>query len=220
MEDKEFKVTGNRIGIFVDVRGLYFCALHTLGGKVHYGNLLNEITKGRTCVVANVYIVAREKIDQRSFCSALKRYGYNIRRKEERIIEIPGAVSKTKISKVNWYVGMAIDIMELVLKGQLDTICLVAGDGQLADIVSAVTMRNCRCEVYWFGESRCSRLLREPCSMFFELPESIVIKRELKEEDKEFIEVDTSEAESVIDSIEGISEEDIKKAKKEIDEKK
>jgi len=164
-------VLGERLGIFVDVRGLYYSTMKIFGenSKINYRELLAFIKKDRACAASIAYIITKENINQGSFYGMLKHAGYVPKVKEQR-----KSANSDEMKPIFWHVGMTIDIMEMVFRGQIDTVCLVTSDGIMTDLVKSICQRNIKCEVYWF-EGQCSKALQNSCNEFVALNKKVVI---------------------------------------------
>jgi uncharacterized LabA/DUF88 family protein len=160
-----------RLGIFVDVQNMFYSAKQFHQGKIDYGRLLREITGQRQLIRAIAYIVQKSDINQDSFYSALQNLGYDLKIRELRAR--PDAEAKGIVAKGSWETGLSIDALSMA--GKLDTIALVAGDGDYVPLAENLKLRGCRVEVYSFERSTASELIRA-ADQFIPIPESWLFK--------------------------------------------
>ncbi len=142
-------MTGQRLGIFVDVPNLYYTAKYVYDSKLHYRKLLEHIVRGRQIIRAIAYVVEKEGADQTAFYDALRYAGYEIRAKA--LIERSDGTRRG-----DWELGIAIDCLSMAAR--LDTAILVTGEGEYAPLVDALKARGVRVEVCSFPESIGDRL--------------------------------------------------------------
>jgi uncharacterized LabA/DUF88 family protein len=160
-----------RLGIFVDVQNMFYSAKQFHQGKIDYGRMLREIAGQRQLIRAIAYIVQKADINQDSFYSALQNLGYEIKIRELRAR--PESEAKNAVAKGSWETGLSIDAISMARK--LDTIALVAGDGDYVPLAEGLKLRGCRVEVYSFERSTASELIRA-ADQFIPIPESWLFK--------------------------------------------
>ena len=180
-----YRDTDQRLGIFVDVQNMFYSAKSLHQSKVDYGKLLAELVTGRKLVRAIAYVVQKPDVDQSGFLEALRRAGYEVRRKEL-------ALRDDGSTRGDWDVGMTIDALSLAPK--LDTAVLVTGDGDFALLAEALKARGCRVEVASFEQSTSNELMR-CCDQFMPMGSEVLFKeekfmREREHREREYQEVE------------------------------
>ena len=163
-----YRDCAQRVGIFVDVQNMFYSARTLHQSKVDYNKLLGELVCGRALVRAIAYVVQKPDVDQSAFLEALRRAGYEIKRKD-LILRDDGS------TRGDWDVGMTIDALSLASK--LDTVVLVTGDGDFVPLVSALQARGCRVEIVSFEESTSNELMRS-CDQFIPISMDVLFKEE------------------------------------------
>lgn len=154
------KTTEHRIGVFVDVANMYYSAKNIHGTRVNFGKILEEASEGRHLVRALAYVIKADSPDEQKFFEALDKQGFEIRMKDLQVF--PGGAKKG-----DWDVGITVDAIRL--SDRLDTIVLVAGDGDYIPLVRYLQeAKGCRVEVMAFQEST-SMKLREAADAFIDL---------------------------------------------------
>lgn len=157
-----------RVGLLVDVQNMFYSARTLHQSKVDYSKLQSQLVCGRKLVRAIAYVVQKPDVDQSAFLEALRRAGYEIRRKD-LIVRDDGS------TRGDWDVGMTIDALALVQK--LDTVVLVTGDGDFVPLVEALKGRGCRVEIGSFEESTSNELMR-CCDQFIPISPQVLFKEE------------------------------------------
>ena len=129
-----------RLGIFIDVQNVYYTVRDVLGGsRMDYDELRTRVAAGRKIVRSIAYVVQADFGDPESFFQMLQFKGFQVKRR-------PLKVRADRSMKGNWDMGMALDLIKYA--GDLDTIALISGDGDFAEIVPYLKRKNCRVEVY------------------------------------------------------------------------
>jgi uncharacterized LabA/DUF88 family protein len=160
--------TAQRVAIFVDVQNMFYSAKALYQSKIEYRKLLDYITRGRPLVRAVAYVVQKADVDQSGFLEALRRSGYEVKRKDLTIRE-DGS------TKGDWKMEIALDAM--VMEPKLDCVVLVTGDGDFVPLVVQLKARGCRVEVVSFEQSTSNELMRE-CHQFIPITEEVLFKEE------------------------------------------
>lgn len=155
-----------RVAVFVDVQNLFYSARNIYDAKMHFGKLLDFISRGRKLIRAIAYIVQKEGVDQSSFVEALHRFGYEIRSKVLK--QRPDGTAKG-----DWDMGIAIDTISMADK--LDTVVLVSGDGDFVPLVEMLKARGCRVEVMAFERSTAAEL-KSAATLYIRVEESLLLK--------------------------------------------
>ena len=96
------------------------------------------------------YVIATESGEEKAFFDALNNMGIETKIKD---LQIFGSGAK----KADWDVGLAIDAVCLAPK--LDTVIIVAGDGDFIPLVKYLQNAGCQVEVVSFGKSTSAKLI-------------------------------------------------------------
>jgi len=163
-----YRDSDQRVGILVDVQNMFYSARTLHQSKVDYSKLQSQLICGRKLVRAIAYVVQKPDVDQSAFFEALRRAGYEIRKKD-LILRDDGS------TRGDWDVGMTIDALALVHK--LDTVVLVTGDGDFVPLVEALKGLGCRVEIGSFEESTSNELMR-CCDQFIPISPQVLFKEE------------------------------------------
>ena len=147
---------------------MFYSAKSLYQSKVDYTKLLGELLTGRKLMRAIAYVVQKPDVDQSGFLEALRRAGYEVRRKEL-------AVRDDGSTRGDWDVGMTIDTLSLAPK--LDTVVLVTGDGDFVLLAEALKARGCRVEVASFEQSTSNELMR-CCDQFIPIGADVLFKED------------------------------------------
>lgn len=142
-----------RVGVFVDVQNMYYSARNIYNSRVNFGKILETAVSGRQLIRAIAYVVRAESPEEQTFFDALEKSGFEVKMKDIQIF--PGGVKKG-----DWDVGVAVDAIKLA--DRLDTVVLVAGDGDYTPLVTYLKEnKGCLVEVMAFGRSTSARLIPE-----------------------------------------------------------
>ena len=163
-----YRNSHQRVGIFVDVQNMFYSARSLHQSKVDYSKLLQELVAGRKLVRAIAYVVQKPDVDQTAFLEALRRAGYEVRRKELALRDDGSA-------RGDWDVGMTVEAINLAAR--LDAVVLVTGDGDFVPLVEALRARGVYVEVASFQQSTSSELIRS-CDQFTAIGSDVLFKDE------------------------------------------
>ena len=105
---------------------MYYSARQIYKKKANFNAILKKAVGTRQLIRAIAYVIKSDIDDKSSFFDALEKFGYEIKAKDLQIF-YGGA------KKGDWDVGIAMDLIRLAPK--LDTIVLVSGDGDFAELV-------------------------------------------------------------------------------------
>ena len=141
-----------RVALFVDVQNMYYSAMNLYKTKVNFTNILKTAVSGRKLIRAFAYVIEADMKGEDKFHDRLELIGFEVRSKELQTF-FGGA------KKGDWDVGIAMDVLRMAPK--VDTIVLVSGDGDFADLLKYVKSLGCRAEVMSFKKTTSSRLLPE-----------------------------------------------------------
>lgn len=154
------KISEQRVGVLVDVANMYYSAKNIHGSRVNFGKILEDAVGERQMVRALAYVIKADSPDEQKFFDALDKQGFELKMKDLQVFA-GGA------KKGDWDVGITVDAIKLA--DRLDTIVLVAGDGDYIPLVRYLQeAKGCRVEVMAFQEST-SLKLREVSDKFIDL---------------------------------------------------
>lgn len=154
------KPKDQRLGVFVDVANMYYSAKNIHGTRVNFGKILEDALADRSLVRAIAYVIKADSPDEQKFFEALDKQGFEVKMKDLQVF--PGGAKKG-----DWDVGITIDAVRMA--DRLDTIVLVAGDGDYIPLVKYLQeAKGCRVEVMAFSESTSTKL-REAADQFIDL---------------------------------------------------
>lgn len=149
-----------RVAVFIDTQNIYHSAKNLHKGKVNFGKVVQDAVAGRHLIRSLAYVISSEAGDEKSFFEALEKAGIEPKTKDLQVFS-SGA------KKADWDVGLAVDAIKIAPK--IDTIILVAGDGDFVPFVEYVQVAHgCQVEVVAFGKSTSSKLI-EAADEFFDL---------------------------------------------------
>jgi len=118
------KISEQRVGVLVDVANMYYSAKNIHGSRVNFGKILEDAVGERQLVRALAYVIKADSPDEQKFFDALDKQGFELKMKDLQVFA-GGA------KKGDWDVGITVDAIKLA--DRLDTIVLVAGDGDCHD---------------------------------------------------------------------------------------
>ncbi|HIH31252.1 TPA: NYN domain-containing protein [Candidatus Woesearchaeota archaeon] len=139
-----------RVAVFVDVQNMYYSAKNLFGRKLNFGMLLKRAVGQRKLIRAIAYAIKADIAEEQNFRDALFNMGYEVKTKDLQVFY--GGHKKG-----DWDVGIAMDTIRLAPK--VDTIVLVSGDGDFADLVVYLKGMGCRVEIIGFEKTTSTRLL-------------------------------------------------------------
>jgi len=139
-----------RVAVFVDIQNMYYSGKNLYGRKVNFGLILKKAVSNRRLLRGIAYVIKADIPEEKNFYDALNNIGYEVKSKDLQVF-----VGGHK--KGDWDVGIAMDTIRLAQK--VDTIVLVSGDGDFADLVTYLKGLGCRVEVIGFEKTTSSRLL-------------------------------------------------------------
>lgn len=150
-----------RVAVLFDTQNLYHAAQSLGHRRIDYGYLLNYIVQERIKARAIAYAIQSDTSQIQPFVDVLNQIGIETRVKD--LLIFPDGKKKG-----DWDMGIAMDAIGLAPK--VDTIVIVSGDGDFADLVRYLQFSGVKVEVYAFPTSA-SFLLRESADVFCELGE-------------------------------------------------
>jgi uncharacterized LabA/DUF88 family protein len=152
-----------RVLVLFDVQNLYYSAMHYYNTKVNFKEILNTAVAGRRLIRAIAYVIRTEIKDEVNFHEALNKIGIEVKAKEIQIF--PGGAKKG-----DWDIGIAMDAVRL--SNKVDTVVLVSGDGDFAELLRYLKSHGCRCEVIAIGQTA-SKFIKEEADDFLDLSKNI-----------------------------------------------
>ncbi len=144
------KHKGQRVGIFIDTQNIYHSAKNLYHAKANFGAIVKEVLGDRILTRAVAYVITTEGGEEKGFFDALSKVGIETKTKPLQIF-LGGA------KKADWDVGLAVDAIKLAPK--LDTLILIAGDGDFVPMVEYIKHMGCQVEVVSFGKSSSAKLI-------------------------------------------------------------
>lgn len=154
------KTSEQRVGVLVDVANMYYSAKNIHGTRVNFGKVLEDAVGDRSLVRAIAYVIKADTNEETKFFEALEKQGFEVKMKDLQVFA-GGA------KKGDWDVGITVDAIKFAER--LDTIVIVAGDGDYVPLVRYLQeAKGCRVEVMAFQEST-SLKLREASDRFIDL---------------------------------------------------
>ena len=147
-----------KVAVLVDAQNLYYSYRRQYNGRVDYGKLLERVAAGRPIVRAIAYVICSPETDATNFLTALRQMGFEVKSKPLKV-RPDGSV------KGDWDMGIALDALAIGQK--VDTVCLVSGDSDFADLVTALKAKGVRVESYGVRGSFAEELQRVSDAAFY-----------------------------------------------------
>lgn len=155
------------VGVFVDISNLYHCVGKKFPNrKLDYSKLRELIVENDILFRAIAYGVQTSN-EASKFIERLRRFGYEPKYKQVRVIQIGD--EEPKYIKTNWNVGMTLDVVSMLDK--LDVIVICSSDPELVPLVEYIKARGLKCIVASAG---ISRDLRIAASSYIELDDTVL----------------------------------------------
>jgi len=146
------KDKGRRLGVFVDTRYLRQ-ACRLLQKKVDFQKLLDLAVVDRRLVKVAAYVMTAPEVDPGGFLKMLEKEGFQTRcRSFQRLAD--GSVHG------DWRAGIAVDVINLSEKLNLDVIHLVSGDGDFTDLIRFLQAKGIRAEASGFSMNSATELVQ------------------------------------------------------------
>ena len=152
-----------RVLVLFDVQNMYYSAKHFYDTKVNFKEILNSAVAGRNLIRAIAYVIKTEIKDEVNFHDALNKMGIEVKAKDIQIFQ-GGA------KKGDWDIGISMDAVRL--SNKVDTVVMVSGDGDFAELLRYLKSHGCRCEVIAFGQTA-SKHIKEEADDFLDLSKNI-----------------------------------------------
>lgn len=138
------KHSEQRVLVLFDVQNMYYSAKQYYHTKVNFKEILNAAVAGRKLIRAIAYVIKTDIKDEVNFHEALNKIGIEVKAKDIQIFH-------TGAKKGDWDIGIAMDAVRLSPK--VDTMVLVSGDGDFAELLRYLKSHGCRCEVISFAQT-------------------------------------------------------------------
>lgn len=149
-----------RVVVLIDIPNMYHSAKNIYKANVNFKEVLETAMASRKLIRAIGYTVETEGEEEKSFFSALRKMGIEVKLKDLQVF--PGGMKKG-----DWDVGIAVDAIKF--SNYVDTIVLVTGDGDFIPLVEYLkSARPVRVELIAFDKS-CSGELKEVVDDFIDL---------------------------------------------------
>ncbi|MEL6187539.1 MAG: NYN domain-containing protein, partial [Myxococcota bacterium] len=131
------------LAVLLDQANLAATAAMAHRRKVNFAALLDRLSVGRKRKKAVAFVVDNGGTHFDAFCETLRRTGWELRVKKPKQFQ-------DGTSKADWDMGIAVEAVEL--RGSVETIALVSGDGDFAPLVKLLKRWGMRVEVASFAE--------------------------------------------------------------------
>ncbi len=138
----------SRCAVFVDVQNMFHTARQTYNSKLNYASVLKVLAVNRDIVSATAYLSYKPDIDTKSFEEALRRIGFDTKRKVDQEL---GEGESKRIKFANWELGMSLDMIKWAQK--VDTIILLSGNGAFTETFAHLKSAPVRLEIAGFSSS-------------------------------------------------------------------
>jgi uncharacterized LabA/DUF88 family protein len=164
--ERDRRLKGLSVGVFVDMQNIYYGAKNTLKRKVDFKNLLKLATRGRRLYRAIAYLVDLERVNQDGFIHVLRSLGYEVKLKEPKKFYNWDRVEY----KADWDMGIAIDAIAMAENGKVDVVVLMSGDGDFVDLIAFLKAKGIKVEVISFKSITAKELI-QAANEFIDLEE-------------------------------------------------
>ncbi|MBI5150795.1 MAG: NYN domain-containing protein [Candidatus Omnitrophica bacterium] len=136
------KDKGRRLGVFVDMRSMGQ-ACRQLRRKIDFQKLLDLVVLDRYLVKSAVYVMTAPGTDHSRFLNMLERNGFQVRSRNFTIL--PDGSTRG-----GWNAGIAVEMIHLAEKMNLDIVHLVSGDGDFVELFKFLKAKGIRTEASGF----------------------------------------------------------------------
>lgn len=141
-----------KVGVFLDVPNLIYAA-EQMGVRVHFGKLLDYLTRGRQLVRATAYAPITDdpatRYEAQRFVAPVINQGY-------KVVTKPWKRFADGAMKANFDIELAVDI--LTMSDRLDIVVLLSGDSDFKRVLELVESKGVRVEVAAFAASTAAEL--------------------------------------------------------------
>jgi uncharacterized LabA/DUF88 family protein len=151
-----------RVLVLFDVQNMYYSAMQFYKTKVNFKEILSTAVAGRRLIRAIAYVIKTDIKDEVNFHEALNKIGIEVKAKDIQIFS-------TGAKKGDWDIGIAMDAVRM--SNKVDTMVLVSGDGDFAELLRYLKSHGVRCEVIGFHQT-VSKFLKEEADDFIDLSQN------------------------------------------------
>lgn len=141
-----------KVGVFLDVPNLIYAA-EQMGVRIHFGKLLEYLTRGRQLVRATAYAPITDdpatRYEAQRFVAPVINQGY-------KVVTKPWKRFADGAMKANFDIELAVDI--LTMSDRLDIVVLLSGDSDFKRVLELVESKGVRVEVAAFAASTAAEL--------------------------------------------------------------
>lgn len=139
-----------RVGVFIDSMNLYHSINRKFSGRrLDYQAYMDFITPFGNIISSTVYgaQIGKEAV---GFICFLKAIGFKVKYKTPKTYYKDGTLRR----KVDWDVGISIDMIDLVISEAVDLIVLGSADGDMVPAVQWIQKHGVRCIIVACGLNR------------------------------------------------------------------
>lgn len=148
------------VGVFVDVGNIFYCIGKRYDGrKLNYSKYLDFIGKDEAIFVARAFGVHLND-EAIKFITCLRHYGWDPKYRKPR----PG-------KRVDWNVGIAMDIVRLVANNKLERVVIGSSSPDLVPLIEWIKEHGCEVYVVACG---IPKELKEVADKYIEIPEELL----------------------------------------------
>jgi len=136
-----------KVGVFVDLRNLYFAINKRFAGRrLDYHKYLKGTLDESSILLRAIAYGVQINEESEKFINALEYYGFQTKYKNV-YVESPDPEERTRaLFRENWNVGISIDIARLLDK--LDVIILGSADRELIPLIEFIGEKGCECIIF------------------------------------------------------------------------
>jgi uncharacterized LabA/DUF88 family protein len=164
-----------KIGVFVDTSNLYYCINKQYDGrKLDYKKYLEAVLINNTLYRAFAY-GAQVADHALNFITYLRALGFETKYKEIRYKKQTEAEERREIERINWGVGITIDVIRLLDK--VDVVIIGSADRDLVPLVEYIKSKGVKCNIV---ACNIPKDLRLSCDFYIEVDESLLEEKEEK----------------------------------------
>ncbi len=155
------------VAIFVDVSNLYYCIDRKWKGKrLNYTTFTRKLV-GEDILFRAIAYGLQYDTESAPFIGFLKHLGYLPKYKRPRLFRDPDTGAPTQ-RRTSWSMGIAMDIVDVVITNKVDEIFIGSSEGDLSALVKWVQDRGVKVTILSCG---LSQELKRVCPHCVELTE-------------------------------------------------